>query len=534
MTLARKIGIPTALVDNAWRRRTRSSRLSASCATARSARSSGSSSDTGPRSDFSSTSSDAAPGVRRRARRRRIQAKTKSETRRRKSRREQRTRRRQETQKESRRKGGKGGKGETKKKTRGTSPRTIPSTTIRLRTTRRVDDDDGPGPSALRKAALNQLFAAVSRDDVATCVDALLHVAFVVATKTALAKETTTTRGTNEGTQAARTRPHLTTSLTRPHLTRPHSTRLHSTTRRSLTLTETSTRVRPASSSTSASSSARLGDGGESIAKTVDARARGTGASRGGRRAGVARAGRRRDAGVPRAQDEGARSSAAAAATRVFARAPRKSPPPRGKIRCSRGWWRGGRRWRGIFCGARVGGGDADGGADEASRRVTRRAGRGAKISSEDGSTAPRRRGRPRGTRLVRARGLAKGTRGTRKATTTTFLRAARRATKHTANSAAAETSGPGPVRAGAFALVAIGHRAPSETSPRISGATRTPRGSTRAPRSASPSEKPPRLRRATKASPARTTSRLICCGGIGRRRGFLPRWSDSDWPSRA
>ena len=34
------------------------------------------------------------------------------------------------------------------------------------------------------------------------------------------------------------------------------------------------------------------------------------------------------------------------------------------------------------------------------------------------------------------------------------FLRAARRATKHTANSAAAETSGPGPVRAGAFALV--------------------------------------------------------------------------------
>ena len=60
-------------------------------------------------------------------------------------------------------------------------------------------DDDGPGPSALRKAALNQLFAAVSRDDVATCVDALLHVAFVAATKTALAKETNNTRGTNEG-----------------------------------------------------------------------------------------------------------------------------------------------------------------------------------------------------------------------------------------------------------------------------------------------------------------------------------------------
>ena len=51
-------------------------------------------------------------------------------------------------------------------------------------------DGDGPGPSALRKAALNQLFAAVSRDDVATCVEALLHVAVAIATRTAREKET--------------------------------------------------------------------------------------------------------------------------------------------------------------------------------------------------------------------------------------------------------------------------------------------------------------------------------------------------------
>ena len=303
-------------------------------------------------------------------------------------------------------------------------------------------DDDGPGPSALRKAALNQLFAAVSRDDVATCVDALLHVAFVAATKTALAKETNNTRGLNRGTNEGGGADGA--SLDEASLDEPDEAS-----------PSPGDSASPADASTSASSSTR---DWETVASRLQKRWTHVHEELVLRAVDGALASPAPGADATsaiRAAHEGA-CDAAAAATRVFAEgaekvaaAAREDPMFEGVVARRKALaWHLLRRALAVA-------------TPTAAQMRLRDAllaaapGAGRKFQAKMGRLLRGGGGDSRGDSPGESEGTREGDEGDAEDDDDdAFLRAARRATKHTANSAAAETSGPGPVRAGAFALV--------------------------------------------------------------------------------
>ena len=361
----------------------------------------------------------------------------------------------------------------------------------------------------MRKAALNQLFAAVSRDDVATCVDALLHVAFVAATKTALAKETNNTRGTNEGGGADGA------SLDEASLDEPDSA--------------------SPSPGDSASSSTR---DWETVASRLKKRWTHVHEELVLRAVDGALASPAPGADATsaiRAAHEGA-CGAAAAATRVFsegaaeiAAAAREDPMFEGVVARRKALaWHLLRRALAVA-------------TPTAAQMRLRDAllaaapGAGRKFQAKMGRLLRGGGGDSRGDSPGESEGTREGDEGDAEDDDDdAFLRAARRATKHTANSAAAETSGPGPVRAGAFALV-------RDWTPCAVGDLPAHLRGDPDPARLDPGAA---LRLAIgKAAEAEASGEGVSGAndvkadllwGIGRRRGFLPRWSDSDWPSRA